>query len=54
MMTMLLNFQYIGSLLLLFLIVIVLFGTQRLREIGTDLGAAIKNFKKGLEEEGPK
>ena len=41
-----------GSLLLIFLIVAVLFGTKRLREIGADVGAAIKNFRKGMQEEG--
>ena len=40
-----------GSLLLVFLIIVVLFGTKKLREVGNDLGAAIKNFKKGLQEE---
>jgi len=40
----------LGSLLLVFLIVIVLFGTKRLREIGSDLGAAVKSFRKGLQE----
>lgn len=41
----------LGSLLLIFLIVIFLFGTKRLREIGSDLGVAIKSFRKGLQEE---
>lgn len=40
-----------GSLLLIFLIVLVLFGTKRLREMGSDLGAAVKNFRKGMQEE---
>lgn len=40
-----------GSLLLIFLIMMVLFGTKRLREMGNDLGEAIKNFRKGLQEE---
>ena len=40
-----------GSLLLIFLIIMVLFGTKRLREIGSDLGAAVKSFRKGLQEE---
>lgn len=40
-----------GSLLILFLIVVVLFGTKKLREIGSDLGAAIKSFRKGMQEE---
>lgn len=42
-----------GSLLLVFLIVIVLFGTKKLREVGNDLGEAVKNFRKGLQEEAP-
>ncbi len=40
-----------GSLLVLFLIVVVLFGTKRLREIGSDLGTAVKNFRKGMQGE---
>lgn len=40
----------IGSLLLILLIVLVLFGTKRLREIGNDLGAAVRNFRRGLQE----
>ena len=40
-----------GSLLLIFLIVLVLFGTKRIREIGSDLGAAVRGFRKGLQEE---
>ena len=39
----------LGSLLLILLIVMVVFGTKRLGTIGEDLGKAIKNFKKGLE-----
>lgn len=40
-----------GSLLLVFFIIVLLFGTKRLREIGGDLGAAVKSFRKGLQEE---
>jgi sec-independent protein translocase protein TatA len=40
-----------SSLLLILLIVIVLFGTKRLRNIGEDVGAALKSFRKGVEEE---
>ena len=40
----------IGSLLLIFLIVLVLFGTKRLRSIGEDLGSAFRGFKKGLQD----
>lgn len=41
----------VGSLLLIFLIILVLFGTKRLREIGGDLGAAIRGFRKGIQED---
>jgi sec-independent protein translocase protein TatA len=37
------------SLLLLFFIILVLFGSKRLSNIGADLGAAIKSFRAGLE-----
>lgn len=40
-----------GSLLLILFIVLVLFGTKRLRSIGEDLGAAVRSFRKGLEGE---
>jgi len=40
----------IGSLLLIFLIVLLLFGTQKLRNIGEDLGQALRGFRKGLNE----
>lgn len=40
-----------GSLVLIFFIVLILFGTKRLREIGGDLGSAVKNFRKGMQEE---
>jgi sec-independent protein translocase protein TatA len=40
-----------GSLLLIFFIVILLFGTKRIREIGNDLGAAVRSFRKGMQEE---
>lgn len=39
-----------GSLLLIFLIVLVLFGTKRLRTIGEDLGQALRSFRKGLQD----
>jgi sec-independent protein translocase protein TatA len=39
-----------GSLLLIFLIFILLFGTKRLASLGEDLGRAIKGFKKGLDD----
>jgi len=39
------------SLLLILLIIVMLFGTKKLRTIGEDLGYAFKSFKKGLKEE---
>lgn len=41
----------VGSLLLIFLIILVLFGAKKLRHIGEDLGQAVKGFRKGMQEE---
>ena len=38
-----------GSLLLILLIVLVLFGSKRIRSMGEDLGQAVRSFRKGLE-----
>ena len=38
------------QLLILLLIVAMLFGTKKLRNVGSDLGEAIKGFKKGLKD----
>jgi sec-independent protein translocase protein TatA len=43
-----------GSLLLTFLIVLVLFGTKKLRSIGEDLGHAVRGFRKALNGEDTK
>ncbi len=37
------------SLILILAIVILLFGTKRLKTMGHDLGTALKSFRKGLE-----
>ncbi len=44
----------IWQLLIILAIVVLLFGTKRLRTLGSDLGGAIKGFRKSLnsEEEG--
>ncbi len=42
----------IWSLLLILGIVILLFGTKKLRNVGGDLGNAIKSFKKSVKDEG--
>lgn len=38
------------SLLLIFLIIILLFGTKKIRNIGEDLGHALKSFRKGVQQ----
>ena len=37
------------QLLILLLIVVLVFGTKRLRNMGSDLGAAVKGFRKGMD-----
>lgn len=44
------GFRNFGSLLLVFLILMMVFGTARLRTVGDDLAAAIRSFRKGLQE----
>jgi sec-independent protein translocase protein TatA len=39
------------QLLILLVIVMLVFGTKRLRNIGSDLGSAVKGFRKGVEDE---
>jgi sec-independent protein translocase protein TatA len=41
----------IGHWLIVLLIVVLIFGTKRLKSIGSDLGGAIKGFKKGMNED---
>ncbi|WP_395342414.1 twin-arginine translocase TatA/TatE family subunit [Ningiella sp. W23] len=41
------------QILIVLLIVVLLFGTKKLRGIGGDLGEAIKGFKSGLKESEP-
>jgi sec-independent protein translocase protein TatA len=36
------------ALLVVLIVVLLVFGTKKLRSIGSDLGAAVKGFKKGL------
>ncbi|MBS1213082.1 MAG: Sec-independent protein translocase TatA [Proteobacteria bacterium] len=40
----------VWELVLLLLIVLVIFGTKRLRNIGGDLGGAIKSFRSAMNE----
>ena len=41
----------IWQLIILLVIVVLVFGTKRLRNMGGDLGAAIKGFRKGMEDD---
>ncbi len=41
----------IWHLMILLLVVVVVFGTGKLRNAGSDLGSAIRDFKKGLNPE---
>ncbi len=46
----------VTELIIILVIVLVLFGAKRLRNVGSDLGAAVKGFKTAVkdEEEKPK
>ncbi|AFI92459.1 Sec-independent protein translocase subunit TatA [Pectobacterium parmentieri] len=41
------------NLLIIAVIVILLFGTNKLRTLGSDLGASIKGFKKAMGDDQP-
>lgn len=38
------------QLLIVLLIVLLIFGTKKLRNVGGDLGSAIRDFRKGVNE----
>lgn len=44
----------IWQLLIILAIVLVLFGAKRLKNVGSDLGGAIKGFKQAVKEEDAK
>jgi sec-independent protein translocase protein TatA len=37
--------------LIVLLVIILIFGTKKLRNLGTDLGSAVKGFKDGMKTE---
>ena len=37
--------------LIVLLVVVLIFGTKKLRNLGTDLGSAVKGFKDGMKTE---
>ena len=39
------------EMLLIFIIIVLIFGTSRLPELGKGIGEGIKNFKKSLRDE---
>ncbi|MFT4731042.1 MAG: sec-independent protein translocase protein TatA [Gammaproteobacteria bacterium] len=41
----------VWSILVILLIVVLLFGTKKLRNVGGDLGSALKGFKKALSDD---
>lgn len=41
----------VWQLLIVLAIVIMLFGTKRLRTLGSDLGSAVKGFKKSMQDD---
>ncbi len=43
-----------ASLVLILLIVVALFGANKIKTMGADLGEAIKNFKRALHEDDDK
>ena len=42
------------QLLIILVIVVLLFGTKKLRGLGGDLGSAMKGFKKAMQDEDDK
>ena len=40
--------------LIVLVVVLLIFGTKKLRNIGSDLGGAVKGFKEGMKEDTPK
>ncbi len=42
------------QLLILIAVIVLLFGTKKLRSLGSDLGASIKGFKKAMNEDDDK
>lgn len=39
------------QILVVLLIVLLIFGTKRIRHLGSDLGGAIRDFRKGVSED---
>lgn len=48
------HFPNLWQLAIVLLIVVLIFGTKRLKSIGSDLGGAIKGFKKAVDTDDDK
>lgn len=44
----------IWSIIVILVLVVLLFGTSKLRNVGSDLGSALKGFKKAMSEDDEK
>ena len=39
-----------GSLIVILLIAVMIFGSKRIRDLGRDMGAGVKGFREGMKE----
>lgn len=46
------GFGSIWHWVILLVVVVLVFGTKKLRNVGKDLGGAVHDFKEGLQQEG--
>ncbi|WP_288063801.1 twin-arginine translocase TatA/TatE family subunit [Rodentibacter caecimuris] len=43
-----------AQMIILLVVILLVFGTKKLRNAGSDLGAAVKGFKKTMQDDEPK
>ena len=43
-----------AQMIILLVVILLVFGTKKLRNAGPDLGAAVKGFKKAMSDDEPK
>ena len=43
-----------AQMIILLVVILLVFGTKKLRNAGSDLGAAVKGFKKAMSDDEPK
>ncbi len=44
-------FSSVWEWIVILLVVVLIFGTKRLKNVGSDLGEAVKGFKKGMQDD---